>query len=113
MGIRRNEPGNEPGNLFLLGAKKLCEALVCKLLNHMGLAVIVSHFIADHLKSGRLVLIHPGDEQLENVIASFRHRRRQATVTEELFHRHLLQSLEQLPNLDLYLLALPMGGSSV
>ena len=78
------------------------EVIIQGLLNDIGLAVIVSHFITDHLQSGRLVAIKPQDKQLENIIASFRCRQRQSTVTEKIFHQHLLESLQQLPGLDLY-----------
>ena len=78
------------------------EVIIQGLLNDIGLAIIVSHFITDHLLSGTLVAITPQKKQLENIIASFRCHQRQPTVTEEFFHHHLLESLHELPDLDLY-----------
>lgn len=94
--------GKSPDNLNLVLVADSAETIIQGLVNDMGLAILVSHFIASHLKSGRLVLLEPGNVRLENTIASLRNRRRLPTVTEASFHHHLVKSLQKINGLDLY-----------
>ncbi|MGL1932839.1 MAG: LysR family transcriptional regulator [Desulfotalea sp.] len=92
-----------PDNLKLQLVVDNVDAIIQGLLNDMGVGITASHFISDHLNSGRLVLLGHQEKYLENTVASIRHRQRQPTVTEEFFHRFLVKSIQHLPELDVYL----------
>lgn len=62
----------------------------------LGLGIIVSHLIADEVRSGELITISPKKNSLLNTIAMVHLKNRRETVTEKLFKEHCYRQLQDI-----------------
>lgn len=90
-----------PQNLNLSFIVDSASGIINAIQEDLGLGIVVSHLIADKVRTGEFITISPQKDSLLNTIAMVHLKNREETFTEKIFKEHFQVMLKDISHISL------------